>query len=347
MKTFALHTPARHPALRHEHSTRHQRPARRRASDGGDGRRGQARRRLAPDGLARDQRQHARAARDQAARARRDAPARLPPQPGGARARHRALGDARGRELRHHPVRARLDAVRDRAGRARGGLLHHHRQPPRPRPQLRAGRRRAPARPGRRRHPRHHAAGGRGRRARQPARRRPAGGGRGRPPQLGARWSPSTSSPGRSTPRSCCSTSATRPSWHVSGPREFLEAQQRVDGWRATLEAAGARVPPVLVGDWSPALGLPGRPAAGRGPRGDGHLRGQRPDGARRPARAARARPRDPARGEHRRLRRHPRGAVLHAAADHRAPGLRRDGAQQPAPAARAHAGHRASRLSG
>ena len=43
--------------------------------------------------------------------------------------------------------------------------------------------------------------------------------------------------------------------WHVSGPREFLEAQQRVDGWRATLESAGALVPPVLVGDWSPASG--------------------------------------------------------------------------------------------
>src|SRR3954447_26159739 len=43
--------------------------------------------------------------------------------------------------------------------------------------------------------------------------------------------------------------------WHVSGPREFLEAQQRVDGWRATLESAGARVPPVLVGDWSARSG--------------------------------------------------------------------------------------------
>jgi DNA-binding LacI/PurR family transcriptional regulator len=43
--------------------------------------------------------------------------------------------------------------------------------------------------------------------------------------------------------------------WHVAGPREFLEAQQRVDGWRATLEAAGAWVPPLLVGDWSPASG--------------------------------------------------------------------------------------------
>jgi DNA-binding LacI/PurR family transcriptional regulator len=43
--------------------------------------------------------------------------------------------------------------------------------------------------------------------------------------------------------------------WHVAGPREFLEAQQRTDGWRATLEAAGAHVPPMLVGDWSPASG--------------------------------------------------------------------------------------------
>jgi DNA-binding LacI/PurR family transcriptional regulator len=43
--------------------------------------------------------------------------------------------------------------------------------------------------------------------------------------------------------------------WHVAGPRDFLEAQQRLEGWRATLEAAGAEVPPVLVGDWSPRSG--------------------------------------------------------------------------------------------
>jgi DNA-binding LacI/PurR family transcriptional regulator len=43
--------------------------------------------------------------------------------------------------------------------------------------------------------------------------------------------------------------------WHVAGPRDFLEAQQRVDGWRSTLEAAGAEIPPVLVGDWSPRSG--------------------------------------------------------------------------------------------
>ena len=42
---------------------------------------------------------------------------------------------------------------------------------------------------------------------------------------------------------------------HLAGPRDFLEAQQRLDGWRATLEAAGAEVPPVLVGDWSPRSG--------------------------------------------------------------------------------------------
>jgi len=46
-----------------------------------------------------------------------------------------------------------------------------------------------------------------------------------------------------------------RTAWHVAGPRDFLEAQQRVEGWRATLQAAGAEVPPVLVGDWSPRSG--------------------------------------------------------------------------------------------
>jgi DNA-binding LacI/PurR family transcriptional regulator len=43
--------------------------------------------------------------------------------------------------------------------------------------------------------------------------------------------------------------------WHIAGPSDFLEAQQRVAGWRATLEAAGARVPEPLVGDWSPRSG--------------------------------------------------------------------------------------------
>ncbi len=43
--------------------------------------------------------------------------------------------------------------------------------------------------------------------------------------------------------------------WHISGPRDWLEAQDRVKGWRATLEAAGATAPPVLQGDWSARSG--------------------------------------------------------------------------------------------
>ena len=43
--------------------------------------------------------------------------------------------------------------------------------------------------------------------------------------------------------------------WHIPGPSDWLEAQDRVDGWRSTLEAAGAAPPPVLVGDWSARAG--------------------------------------------------------------------------------------------
>lgn len=43
--------------------------------------------------------------------------------------------------------------------------------------------------------------------------------------------------------------------WHVSGPRDRLDAQARIDGWRATLEEAGRPAPPVVVGDWSAESG--------------------------------------------------------------------------------------------
>jgi DNA-binding LacI/PurR family transcriptional regulator len=43
--------------------------------------------------------------------------------------------------------------------------------------------------------------------------------------------------------------------WHIAGPGDWIEAQQRVAGWRAALEAAGAELPPPLVGDWSPRSG--------------------------------------------------------------------------------------------
>jgi DNA-binding LacI/PurR family transcriptional regulator len=43
--------------------------------------------------------------------------------------------------------------------------------------------------------------------------------------------------------------------WHLAGPSEFLESEQRLAGWRATVQAAGAEVPPVLLGDWSARAG--------------------------------------------------------------------------------------------
>lgn len=43
--------------------------------------------------------------------------------------------------------------------------------------------------------------------------------------------------------------------WHVSGPREWLEAARRREGWQAALETAGRSVPPPLEGDWSPGSG--------------------------------------------------------------------------------------------
>ncbi|WP_203992982.1 LacI family DNA-binding transcriptional regulator [Sphaerisporangium rufum] len=43
--------------------------------------------------------------------------------------------------------------------------------------------------------------------------------------------------------------------WHLAGPEDWLEAQARLSGWRETLLAAGAPVPPPLYGDWSPRSG--------------------------------------------------------------------------------------------
>jgi DNA-binding LacI/PurR family transcriptional regulator len=43
--------------------------------------------------------------------------------------------------------------------------------------------------------------------------------------------------------------------WHIAGPPEFLESNQRLAGWRDTLEGAGAEPPPHLTGDWSARAG--------------------------------------------------------------------------------------------
>jgi LacI family transcriptional regulator len=43
--------------------------------------------------------------------------------------------------------------------------------------------------------------------------------------------------------------------WHVAGPADWLEARERVDGWRAALADAGRAAAPILCGDWSPESG--------------------------------------------------------------------------------------------
>jgi DNA-binding LacI/PurR family transcriptional regulator len=43
--------------------------------------------------------------------------------------------------------------------------------------------------------------------------------------------------------------------WHISGPADWCEAGAREQGWRATLEEAGATPPEPLSGDWSPRSG--------------------------------------------------------------------------------------------
>lgn len=43
--------------------------------------------------------------------------------------------------------------------------------------------------------------------------------------------------------------------WHLAGPGDWLEAEQRIAGWRAALEESGAKIPLPLEGDWTPRSG--------------------------------------------------------------------------------------------
>jgi DNA-binding LacI/PurR family transcriptional regulator len=43
--------------------------------------------------------------------------------------------------------------------------------------------------------------------------------------------------------------------WHIAGPVDWLESGKRMEGWRSTLEAAGADPPEPLIGDWSASAG--------------------------------------------------------------------------------------------
>ena len=216
--------------------------------------------RVAPDGLARDQRQHARAARRPSERvlaAMRQLDYR--PNPA-ARAlvtgRSGTLGVVSFDTTLYGPG---LDAVRDRAGRARGGLLHHHRQPARPRPELRAGsaveRLRVQGVDGILViTPQEGAAdalvnlpAGVPLVAVEAGRRQLGPAGRRRPVRRRGR-----------TRRSCCSTSATRPSGTSRGRASSSRPSSASTAGAPRSRRPARRFRAVLVGDWSPALGLPG-----------------------------------------------------------------------------------------
>jgi DNA-binding LacI/PurR family transcriptional regulator len=42
---------------------------------------------------------------------------------------------------------------------------------------------------------------------------------------------------------------------HIAGPSDFLESRKRLEGWRSTLERAGAEIHAPLIGDWSASSG--------------------------------------------------------------------------------------------
>ena len=130
------------------------------------------------------------------------------------------------------------DAFWDRARGSWRGLLRQHRQPLVARPQ-RPRRGRPPAGPGRRGNPRYRTADCRGPRRCTAAERHPCGCSGGR---AGRRC------PGRHRRSVRRAELATRhlldlghhSVWTIAGPGDWLEAQQRIAGWRATLESAGS-----------------------------------------------------------------------------------------------------------
>jgi len=44
--------------------------------------------------------------------------------------------------------------------------------------------------------------------------------------------------------------------WHVAGPQDWFEARHRLAGWQSALVEAGAEVPPLFYGNWSPQSGF-------------------------------------------------------------------------------------------
>ena len=112
---------------------------------------------------------------------------------------------------------------------------------------------------------------------------------------------------------------------HVAGPRTWSSARRRTDGWRATLEAAGAEVAAPLFGDWTVRSGH----ELGRQLACDAEVTAvfaANDEMALGVMRAMYEAGREvPGGRQHHRLRRRPLCPLPDAAPDHRAPGLRRD----------------------
>jgi DNA-binding LacI/PurR family transcriptional regulator len=43
--------------------------------------------------------------------------------------------------------------------------------------------------------------------------------------------------------------------WHMAGPADWQDAEERIIGWKSALEAAKAPIPEVVRGDWTPRSG--------------------------------------------------------------------------------------------
>src|SRR5688572_9274673 len=43
--------------------------------------------------------------------------------------------------------------------------------------------------------------------------------------------------------------------WHLAGPTDWNDAEERIEGWRSVLKAAQAPIPALLRGDWTPRSG--------------------------------------------------------------------------------------------
>ena len=113
---------------------------------------------------------------------------------------------------------------------------------------------------------------------------------------------------------------------HISGPRTWIDASERVRGWEDALRAHGTGGGRLYEGDWSARGGYVVGTRLSPGPGRDRHLRGQRPDGPGGAPGARRARKVGSRPCERGGIRRHPGGRFLPAALDDHPAELRRCG---------------------